>query len=109
MALDKSNVEKQMASVTWSFSLWTRSRKHFTRFMHISPLLFVGVLQAVARDFRHPQDHHTVLGQLWLSSGVDHYSDHERDVGDGKRRLGGSALAQAYGQMGDESLDVDNA
>lgn len=30
------------------------------------------------------------------------------DVSDGKKRLGGSALAQALGQIGDESPDVEN-
>ena len=30
------------------------------------------------------------------------------DLGEGKNRLGGSALAQALGQIGDESPDVDN-
>lgn len=31
------------------------------------------------------------------------------DLAAGARRLGGSALAQAYGQVGDESPDVDPA
>jgi len=30
------------------------------------------------------------------------------DLGEGRNRLGGSALAQVYGQIGDESPDVDN-
>ena len=30
------------------------------------------------------------------------------DIGEGRNRLGGSALAQAFGQIGDESPDVDN-
>ena len=30
------------------------------------------------------------------------------DLGEGKNRLGGSALAQCYGQIGDESPDVEN-
>ncbi|MFC1925650.1 phosphoribosylformylglycinamidine synthase [Chloroflexota bacterium] len=30
------------------------------------------------------------------------------DLGEGRNRLGGSALAQAFGQIGDESPDVDN-
>lgn len=29
------------------------------------------------------------------------------DLGEGKRRLGGSALAQAYSQIGDDCPDVD--
>ncbi len=31
------------------------------------------------------------------------------DIADGRRRLGGSALAQAYAQLGNEPPDVDNA
>ena len=30
------------------------------------------------------------------------------DIGGGRHRLGGSALAQVYGQIGDESPDVDD-
>jgi phosphoribosylformylglycinamidine synthase len=30
------------------------------------------------------------------------------DIADGRRRLGGSALAQVYGQLGDESPDLDD-
>ncbi len=31
------------------------------------------------------------------------------DLGMGKNRMGGSALAQCYGQIGDESPDVEDA
>ncbi len=76
----------------------------------VSPLSLIVTAFAPVADIRD-----TLTPQLEVCAGADPNDENDQndlwllDLGQGRNRLGGSALAQATAQMGDSAPDVDDA